>query len=294
MSNQLLIRRRMMQSKKANFLTFTAEAANSSVQLTTVGTPPAVTLEYNLNGSGWLPYTVGNTISLPNVGDEVKMRGNNNSFSTSSSNYYYFVISGLVSSSGDITSLLDEECGNINLTSFCFYSLFTYCESLTQAPELPSTNLATNCYRSMFWDCKSLTKSSALPATTLSAYCYYCMFYNCKSLTQAPVLPATTLSKCCYTNMFCNCLSITSHEVAMLNNDNTIFQNNSSCASLTIHADTPPTISNDTITGLKADCKIYVPYSTDHSILNAYKTAQYWSDRAEYMYELDENGEIPS
>lgn len=38
--------------------------------------------------------------------------------------------------------------------------------------------------------------------------------------------------------------------------------------------------------------KLYVPYSEDHSILNAYKSA--WSNIANYIYELDENGEIPT
>lgn len=40
--------------------------------------------------------------------------------------------------------------------------------------------------------------------------------------------------------------------------------------------------------------KIYVPYSSDHSILNAYKAASGWSDYADYTYELDANGNIPT
>lgn len=31
--------------------------------------------------------------------------------------------------------------------------------------------------------------------------------------------------------------------------------------------------------------KIYVPYSSDHSILNAYKTAEYWTPYADFIYE---------
>lgn len=319
MSNQLLLRRRMMmQSKKDNILTFTASVANSSVQLTAVGSPSAVTLEYN-NGGGWLPYTVGDVISLPNVGDKVKMRGNNETFSGSSSNYYKFVIAGNVAASGDVTSLQNEIGGDIALTSNCYYSMFSGCSGLTTAPALPATTLASYCYRAMFTGCNGLTIAPALPAVTLASYCYNGMFYSCKgltiastlpaitladgcynamfyrclALTKAPELPATTLADGCYNNMFQDCTSITSHDVATLNNSAGVFKNNSSCASFIIHANTQPTIASDTITGLKADCKIYVPYSADHSILNAYRTAQYWSDRAEYMYELDENGEVP-
>lgn len=40
--------------------------------------------------------------------------------------------------------------------------------------------------------------------------------------------------------------------------------------------------------------KIYVPYSADHSILNAYKTATNWTTYASKIYELDENGNIPN
>jgi hypothetical protein len=79
--------------------------------------------------------------------------------------------------------------------------------------------------------------------------------------------------------MFDGCTVITSHEVATLNSSPYVFRDNSSCTSFTIHDGTPPTIGNYTITGLKADCIIYVPAAS----VNAYKAAQYWSDRADYI-----------
>ena len=49
---------------------------------------------------------------------------------------------------------------------------------------------------------------------------------------------------------------------------------------------TPPTLSNtNAFSGISADCVIYVPYSADHSILEAYKTAANWSSYASYMQE---------
>ena len=49
---------------------------------------------------------------------------------------------------------------------------------------------------------------------------------------------------------------------------------------------TPPTLgATNAFTGIAADCKIYVPYSADHSILNAYQTASNWSTYASYMVE---------
>ena len=87
------------------------------------------------------------------------------------------------------------------------------------------------------------------------------------------------LANSCYYSMFSGCKGITSHDVATLNNSQNTFQSNSSCVSLTIHADTPPTIGNNTITGLKADCVIYVPAAS----VDAYKAKQYWSARAAYI-----------
>lgn len=41
------------------------------------------------------------------------------------------------------------------------------------------------------------------------------------------------------------------------------------------------------ISDLPSDCIIYVPYSQDHSILNAYKTASNWSTYANQMIEME-------
>ena len=44
-----------------------------------------------------------------------------------------------------------------------------------------------------------------------------------------------------------------------------------------------------------ANLKIYVPYSADHSILDAYKATQGWSDLyVNYLYELNPDGTIPT
>jgi hypothetical protein len=165
------------------------------------------------------------------------------------------------------------------LASGCYQSMFSGCTGLTQAPALPATTLAGDCYQSMFSGCTGLTQAPALPATTLASGCYSSMFQDCTGLTQAPALPATTLASGCYQSMFSGCTQITSHHVATLNNSGNTFHNNSSCGSFTIDAETPPTIANSTITGLKADCIIYVPTAS----VDAYKAAQYWSARAAYI-----------
>lgn len=50
---------------------------------------------------------------------------------------------------------------------------------------------------------------------------------------------------------------------------------------------TPPTIKTNTFF-LSSGCRIIVPYSADHSILNAYKTATNWAAIADYIEEAAE------
>lgn len=305
--NPLLIRRRgMMQAAgeaEDKTLTFTALTDNSSVQLTAVGSAPALSLEYNIGG-GWAPYTVGDAISL-NADDTIKMRGVNTTLATSTSNYNRFVMTGSIEASGHVTSLFNNVGGDYALPNFACYGLFYGCTGLVQPPELPSTTIGsscyqetfkgctglvlppilpsttlnTNCYNRMFIGCTGLVQPPVLPATTLKQGCYQNMLRECTGLTQGPVLPATILAPICYYNMFVNCRNIVSYDVATLNNSQTMFQNNNSCVSMTIHAVTPPAIASNTITGLKSDCIIYVPAGS----VAAYQAAQYWSARAAYI-----------
>lgn len=59
-----------------------------------------------------------------------------------------------------------------------------------------------------------------------------------------------------------------------------------------LRATTPPTIP--AANAFDNTAIFYVPYSADHSVLNTYKSAAYWSSHASRIYELDEDGNIPS
>ena len=195
-------------------LCFTAEADNSSVQLTAVGSaPPTVTLVKSFDGVNWEAYAVGEVIDLPSVGDFVYLaagEGGNNTFGSSSSAYHNFVINGLVAASGDITSLRRFDLEQTTLASHCYRNMFYGCTGLTSAPELPATTLESSCYNYMFYGCTGLTNAPELPATTLASNCYNFMFYGCTGLTNAPELPATTLANYCYRAMFAGCTGLTS------------------------------------------------------------------------------------
>ena len=74
---------------------------------------------------------------------------------------------------------------------------------------------------------------------------------------------------------------------------NSAFRYCSALKTLIIRRETPPTLGSDVLTGTNANLKIYVPYSSDQSILHAYQAATNWSSYSAKMYELDENGNIP-
>ena len=194
-------------------LCFTAEADNSSVQLTAEGSAPAVTLVKSFDGVNWEAYAVGEVIDLPSTGDLVYLaagEGGNETFGSSGTVHHKFVINGLVAASGDITSLRRFDLEQTQLADYCYNSMFSGCTGLTSAPELPATTLAAYCYASMFSGCTGLTSAPELPATTLKISCYSSMFNGCTGLTSAPELPATTLAGFCYNSMFNGCTGLTS------------------------------------------------------------------------------------
>ena len=194
-------------------LCFTAEEANSTVAMKANGHAPTVSLEYSTDGSTWSPFEVGTTtVTLANIDDKMWVRATskgNTRMGGTTTNYNKFVMTGKIAASGNVDTLLDKN-GNATLKIYCYYSLFSGCTSLTQAPDLPSTTLDDSCYSGMFQGCTSLTQAPALPAMTLADNCYQRMFNRCTSLTSAPELPATTLARSCYESMFCGCSSLTS------------------------------------------------------------------------------------
>ncbi len=192
-----------------NYLKFTAKQDNSTISLTSKTSPD---IKYSLNGGTWTQWDYS-AITL-NTGDTIRMKGNNNNgFSTSSSNYNQFQMTGKISASGNIMSLLYDDNFERKLTipcNYCFYRMFFGCTGMTTAPELPATTLVNSCYYNMFYRCTNLITAPELPAKTLVDSCYKYMFSGCIKLTTAPELPATTLANNCYSYMFNGCTKLNS------------------------------------------------------------------------------------
>lgn len=63
------------------------------------------------------------------------------------------------------------------------------------------------------------------------------------------------------------------------------FLYNDGTATFHVRATTPPVLEPTALTAVSSELVIYVPYSEDHSILNAYLEATGWSSKGDYIYE---------
>lgn len=178
----------------ANYLTFTSEQDGSWVQFNYWGFKDYTvdTIKYSTdNGATWHSngqsvdsnkIISGKQITL-NKGESVCYKGNaTNAYLTHALSDAHFAMSGKISASGDVTSLINERGGNAPLTENIFYGMFKNCTALVSPPNLPSTTLAPSCYANMFQGCTNLLAIPDLPATEMSSLCYTAMFYNCSGL----------------------------------------------------------------------------------------------------------------
>lgn len=193
-----------------NPLTFTAAAANSSVSLVAIGSPTVSGLQYRRNFMApWMSYTPDTTVTLSNIGDYVQFRNTETTLSSSRDHHVRFVMTGLVSASGNIMSMLNYSA---SCSDYCFYELFAVCNQMITAPEMPAMVLAPYCYLLMYYKCSGLVSMPELPATTLAAHAYDAMFWNCTGLTSA-YIPASTLASSCLESMFYGCSSLSNVRV---------------------------------------------------------------------------------
>lgn len=207
-----------------DYLCFTAEENGSTVELIKNGNAYDAILQYSTDDcenwvlvdfstettTGTIMLNVGGRVYFRNISAADKVTGFSKDYDYESGyNYYQFVMSGKISASGNVMSLVDSQVETTTIPSeYCFYGLFEDCKSLIRAPELPADVLKGNCYKNMFKRCTSLVKAPELPATGLAESCYESMFSMCTSLAEAPALPAEKLAEYCYWNMFKSCTNL--------------------------------------------------------------------------------------
>lgn len=172
--------------------------------------------------------------------------------------------------------------------------MFANCEQLEHIYVSRNTTIIpTDFVRSCFClkEINIPTSVEVFGSTNVGGYSY--CFGSCWSLTKliipegATVWPAYTAPDCMSVVEFdfpSTLLQIGVNSIKSFTPRRIIFR-----------ATTPPSLAaSAAISGLSSLSKIYVPYSEDHSILEAYKTATNWSALASYMTELNSDGTIPT
>ena len=181
-------------------------------------------------------------------------------------------------------------------------SAFQYCYALASV-SIPSgvTSVGSNAFSGCY-SLASVSIPSGVTSISNSA------FYGCYSLASVSIPSGVTSIG---SNVFQYCYSLASVSIP---SGVTSFGNNAlhSCYSLVsvsipsgvtsigsnafyycygmaeyhFEPTTPPTLtSTNAFTNIQGDCVMYVPYSADHSVLEAYQTANNWSTYASYMQE---------
>lgn len=178
-------------------------------------------LEYNIDDTGWKPYTKNKGIELER-GHKVAFRStaqvtawNNGLFNCYKKGSGSTAKDGQFSVGGNIASLIMgdsfvSEAESFN-TSYSFLDFFKGHVNLTDASELvlPMLTCYTSSYKSFFDGCTNLRKGpKELPATTLGNTCYRNMFLNCAALEEAPYIAAENPASGCFQRMFVGCTSL--------------------------------------------------------------------------------------
>lgn len=169
-------------------------------------------------------------------------------------------------------------CGN-----YCFNSV-TNIDSLIIAATCTSLGTYT------FNGCRNLRR--VFVNGTITSIPNY-TFNACTALEEVTI-PNTVATL--GTSAYYECLSLKHLEFsnAITSIGQNCFNSCYSLKTIVFHSTTPPIARATPFGNCTSLEKIYVPYSADHSILNAYKTATNWSTYAAKIFELNEQGNIPT
>lgn len=181
---------------------------------------------------------------------------------------------------------------------------FQNCSSLSSI-DIPDT--ATSIQNCAFQDCSAL-HSINIPntVTSIGQYafrnCYRIQsieipnnvtsignytFDNCWAL-QAVTIPDSVTSIAAYAFQYCYSLKSIVIPENVVSIGNNVFASCYSVVEYHFRSVTPPSLGSNVFTGILSGTIIYVPYSSDHSVLEAYKTATNWSSHASKMQEEPE------
>ena len=201
----------------ANYFKITSLAANNTITLRNNSRlSSASTFSYSIdNGTTWSSFSLSSgqtqTIATINSGDTILMYGTNTTLGSNYNTGHYFRATGDYEISGEISSLVNGNATDTDLSGkrpYTFAQLFSGDTHLVSAEYLKvsSTALPDSCFNGTFRSCTSLVKAPELPSTVLGYESYSSMFEGCTALAYPPTeLNFTTISSNgnSYNRMFC-------------------------------------------------------------------------------------------
>ena len=159
---------------------------------------------------------------------------------------------------------------------------FQGCQALTN---ITFTNSLTTIGTYAFKECENIIGTITIPSSVTSIGAY--AFAQCSKITSIIFSTGlTTIPN--YVCDGCRQLRYVSISSSVTSIGGSAFQSCYSMEEYHLLPTTPPTISSNSFNQWSSSpCKFYVPYSADHSILEAYKTATNWAAMASRMVEED-------
>lgn len=201
----------------ANYFKITSLAANNTITLrnnTRISSGSSFSYSTD-NGTTWSSFSLSSgqtqTIATLESGDTILMYGTNTTLGSNYNVGHYFRATGDYEISGEISSLVNGNATDTDLSGkrpYTFAMLFSGDTHLVSAEYLKvsSTALPDSCFNSTFRSCTSLVKAPELPSTVLGYESYSSMFEGCTALAYPPTeLNFTTISSNgnSYNRMFC-------------------------------------------------------------------------------------------
>jgi len=218
-------------------LKFTAEQANSTIQLNRIGTETTFAnsvFQYSINNGEWhdvvfsstTVYTIyvedGSEIVLTESELEEQYNGDIDYALEQLLGMYYDIATNATGDTITLENVGDSVkfkgtnttlgVNSVNYHQFVMTGKIKATGDITSLFNEVGGDMVMPSYGCgyLFKGCSSLTTAPELPSTTLGSYCYAFMFQGCTSLTTATsILPAITLAGYCYQNMFRECTSLT-------------------------------------------------------------------------------------
>lgn len=227
------------------------------------------------------------------------------------------IISSLGRNAFSATGLVSLDLSRSTFTGTCDSSNATY-GSFYNCPHLTSIILPSTCTligMGTFNRCTSLASCNFDYIVTVQPYGFNdtvlsgdCTFPSMTSVGSygfastkisklyLPVIQTTSGTSSAYSGSFSKITTLTYVDIGpdITSIGQRTFQGCSGLATIVVRATTVPTLGGSAFGNTNSTFKIYVPYSSDGSILNAYKAATNWSSYAARIFELDANGNIPT